>query len=160
MVRQGFGHIINTASMAGLVPSPSIVNYTAAKHAVVGLSLSLRAEAATFGVRVSVICPGVIRTAILEHGGRFGKYLQPVSAERMRATFERTRPMEPARFAKNVLAAVARNRAIIIEPKWWKILWWFNRLSPWFGELMARKGVREFRKMLDTNAAELGQKIS
>src|SRR6516164_10920473 len=46
MLRQGFGHIVNTASMAGLVPAPWIVSYTAAKHAVVGLSLALRIEAA------------------------------------------------------------------------------------------------------------------
>jgi NAD(P)-dependent dehydrogenase (short-subunit alcohol dehydrogenase family) len=58
MVRQGFGHIVNMASGAGLWPSPFVVGYCATKHAVVGLSTALRIEAATVGVRVSVLCPG------------------------------------------------------------------------------------------------------
>ena len=57
MINQGFGHIVNTASMAGLMPSPGAVAYAATKCAVVGLSQSLRAKAAHFGVRVSVLCP-------------------------------------------------------------------------------------------------------
>ena len=58
MVRQGSGHIVNTASAAGLLPSPANIAYAATKHAVVGLSLTLRAEAVHHGVGVSVICPG------------------------------------------------------------------------------------------------------
>ena len=65
MVRQGFGHIVNTASAAGLMPLPLRLPYSAMKHAVVGLSKSLRIEAATKGVRVSVLCPWFIRTPIL-----------------------------------------------------------------------------------------------
>ena len=45
MIRQGFGHIVNTASMAGLAPAPLQLSYTATKHAVVGLSRALRVEA-------------------------------------------------------------------------------------------------------------------
>src|SRR5439155_13844601 len=80
MLRQGFGHIVNTASVAGLLPTPTIVSYCAAKHAVVGLSTSLRVEAAEAGVRVSVLCPGAIKTPILE-GGKYGKMLQPLPPE-------------------------------------------------------------------------------
>src|SRR5437870_2348952 len=52
MVRQGFGHIVNVASGYGLTPGPTLVPYSASKHAVVGLSQSLRAEAADLGVKV------------------------------------------------------------------------------------------------------------
>jgi NAD(P)-dependent dehydrogenase (short-subunit alcohol dehydrogenase family) len=130
MLRQGYGHIVNTASSAGLWPSPTIVSYCAAKYAVVGLSTSLRIEAAAAGVRVSVLCPGVIRTPILERGGKYGKVLQPLPSEFMRQNFERMRPMPPDRFAAAALRAVARNQAIIVIPSWWKLLWWLNRLSP------------------------------
>jgi NAD(P)-dependent dehydrogenase (short-subunit alcohol dehydrogenase family) len=51
MVRQASGHIVNTASLAGLVPSPLLTPYAAAKAAVVGLSVSLRVEAAAHGVQ-------------------------------------------------------------------------------------------------------------
>jgi NAD(P)-dependent dehydrogenase (short-subunit alcohol dehydrogenase family) len=68
MIGQGFGHIVNTASMAGLMPTPGCAGYAATKHAVVGLSESLRIEGATAGVRVSVLCPGWIDTPLLDAG--------------------------------------------------------------------------------------------
>ena len=82
MIRQGFGHIVNTASMAGLVISAG-VGYTATKYAVVGLSRALRIEAEVRGVRVSVICPGVIRTPIMR-GGKHGILLMPFPEDKQR----------------------------------------------------------------------------
>jgi NAD(P)-dependent dehydrogenase (short-subunit alcohol dehydrogenase family) len=148
MLQQGFGHIVNTASMSGLVPSPWTVSYCMTKFAVVGLSLPLRVEAATAGVRVSVLCPGVIRTPILEKLGKFGKEVQPISAERQRALMERLRPMDAGKFAEKVLRAVARNRAIIIVPAWWRIFWWVNRLSPWLTERIMAKSLAYARASL------------
>ena len=142
MLRQGFGHIVNTASMAGLLPTPLVVGYGATKHAVVGLSTSLRVEAAPAGVRVSVLCPGVIRTPALIDGGKFGKLLQPVPQETQRDLWEAQRPMDPNRFAEKALRAVARNRAIIIIPWWWRIGWWVNRLSPSLGLWLATWATR------------------
>ncbi len=66
MIEQGHGHIVNTASAAGLAPAVLTAAYTTTKHAVVGLSTALRPEAAAFGVRVSVLCPGVVETPILD----------------------------------------------------------------------------------------------
>jgi NAD(P)-dependent dehydrogenase (short-subunit alcohol dehydrogenase family) len=130
MLRQGYGHLVNTASLAGLVPFPAVVSYTAAKHAVVGLSLGLRVEAAAAGVRVSVLCPGTIRTPILERGGKYGKMLQPLPPEVWRDLWERQRPMPVDQFAERALRAVAANHAIIVIPSRWKLVWWLHRLSP------------------------------
>jgi len=146
MLEQGFGHLVNTASMAGLTASPGLAGYAATKHAVIGLSKSLRIEAAPLGVRVSALCPGVIRTPILD-GGRYGALRQempPAVRERM---VERLRPMEPRRFAAQVLAAVARNRAIIIVPRGWRVAWWLERLCP---GLSMRLTARMHRRMLAT----------
>ncbi len=66
MVRQRGGHIVNTASAAGLLPIPGAVAYSTTKYAIVGLSRSLRAEAAGYGVGVSVLCPGALETPILD----------------------------------------------------------------------------------------------
>ena len=66
MRAQGSGHILNTASLAGLIPAPAMLPYTTTKHAVVGLSTALRAEAASQGVRVSVLCPGFVDTPLLD----------------------------------------------------------------------------------------------
>ncbi|HEY5335391.1 MAG TPA: SDR family NAD(P)-dependent oxidoreductase, partial [Mycobacteriales bacterium] len=65
MVHQGRGHIVNTASLAGLLPAGLLTVYSTTKHAVVGLSLSLRAEAAARGVKVLVVCPSAVETAML-----------------------------------------------------------------------------------------------
>jgi NAD(P)-dependent dehydrogenase (short-subunit alcohol dehydrogenase family) len=140
MIKQGFGHIINTASMAGLIVDPGNVAYTTTKYAVIGLSKSLRAEAAHMGIRVSVLCPGVIRTPILEGGGKYGKFLIDIPPEELRRMFEKLRPMSPNLFAAKVLKSVAKNKAIIIVPSWWKLFWWIDRLSPSFGIFLAQKG--------------------
>jgi len=57
MVRQGFGHIVNISSLAGLIGFPMNCPYATAKFGVVGMSTSLRQEAIKFGVNVSVVCP-------------------------------------------------------------------------------------------------------
>jgi NADP-dependent 3-hydroxy acid dehydrogenase YdfG len=66
MVERGAGHIVVTASAAGLVAPPFVTAYSATKHAVVGLALGLRAEAALRGVQVSVLCPGAVETPGLD----------------------------------------------------------------------------------------------
>jgi NAD(P)-dependent dehydrogenase (short-subunit alcohol dehydrogenase family) len=62
------GHIVNTASMAGHLSMPFLSSYNATKHAVVTISESLHYELAMMGapVRVSVLCPGFVRTNILD----------------------------------------------------------------------------------------------
>jgi NAD(P)-dependent dehydrogenase (short-subunit alcohol dehydrogenase family) len=156
MLRQGFGHIVNTASMAGLMPAPGTTSYAASKFAVVGLSTSLRCEAAATGVRVSVLCPGVIRTPILDAGGKYGKLLLPASPEDQRRHWERLRPMAPERFAEEALHAVKQNRSIIILPSWWKLLWWLNRLSPSLGLFVSRSIYERTMRDLE-NAASTSQ---
>ncbi len=143
MIRQGYGHIVNTASMAGLLPMPMGVSYATTKHAVVGLSKSLRIEAAQHGIRVSAFCPGVIRTPILQ-GGKYGKRLQLISKPLEDKILERSRPLDPASFAAKALDALARNSAIIIIPGWWRIFWWMSRLSP---SLVSYLSARTYRSM-------------
>ena len=143
MIEQGFGHIVNTASMAGLMPNPLGVAYAATKHAVVGLSKSLRAEASGKGIRVSVLCPGVIRTPILQ-GEKYGKILMDIPAEKVRAMWEEFKPMSPDVFARKALDTVAENKAIIIEPWQWKLVWWLDRLFP---SLIMAVAQNRFRKM-------------
>ena len=151
MLRQGFGHIVNTASIAGLTTSPGLVSYTTTKHAVVALSQALRAEARSRGVRVSVLCPGVIRTPLIQ-GGKHGIFLGPIPEERQRELalefFERFRPMPTSVFARKALDQVARNKAIIVIPAWWRILWWLERASPPLSLFLARMGFERGRKLL------------
>lgn len=68
LITQGEGHIVNTASVAGLLAPPWMSPYNASKHAVVALSESLHYELATLGspVGVSVLCPAFVRTRIAD----------------------------------------------------------------------------------------------
>jgi NAD(P)-dependent dehydrogenase (short-subunit alcohol dehydrogenase family) len=66
LVGQGSGHIVCTASVAGLTDTTTLNAYGTSKHAVVGFGGALRGELAASGVGVSVLCPGLIRTKIFE----------------------------------------------------------------------------------------------
>ena len=103
-------HVINIASMAGLVPLPGFAAYVASKSAVVGLSEVLREELAPSGVVVSVACPGWIATAIQPASG---------SSEGPRFRPELSRVLQPEDAATIILQqALAGNLYILTHPEW------------------------------------------
>lgn len=124
MIRQGSGHIANTACVAGLVPFPMTSAYCATKHAVVGLSTSLRAEAASLGVGVSVICPGLVATDMFDHIEYYA-----VDKTELLKPIERSM-VSPQRCAAQVLRGVERNRAVITVNAHAGFVWWLYRQAP------------------------------
>ena len=153
MVRQKFGHLVNTASLAGLVAGGGGGSYTATKFAVVGLSKALRIEAAYHNVRVSVLCPGVVRTAILQ-GGKYGRLnMQGVSQEFIDRFWEKLRPMDPHVFAHRALDAIAKNRALIVLPRFWLLAWYFDRFFPDLSLWLATRSFRKMRLELEAGGA-------
>lgn len=143
MVEQGGGHIVNTASMSGLLPTPGVVPYATTKFGVVGLSLSLRAEAASRGVRVTVVCPGAVETPILDSKGPADLPVPPsMAAIDTREIARRTigAPVPADELAEVVLAAVARNVAIVVHPRRIRLFWWAFRLAP---DLVLRLAARQ-----------------
>jgi NAD(P)-dependent dehydrogenase (short-subunit alcohol dehydrogenase family) len=150
MIRQHSGHIVNTASMSGLVTSGQ-ASYTATKHAIVAISKTLRVEAERHGVQVSVLCPGVIRTPALT-GGKFGR-VPGLSDEQLLKGWERLRPMAPEKFAERALRAVLRGDAIIVVPAWWKSWWYLERLSPALSMRLAKVGLKLIRREMESTAS-------
>jgi NADP-dependent 3-hydroxy acid dehydrogenase YdfG len=128
MIRQHCGHIVNMASMSGLVATASQASYSATKHAIVAISKTLRLEAERHGVQVSVLCPGAVRTPAIT-GGKYGR-THRYRDEGLRDIAERGRPITPEKFAKRAIRAVLRGDAIIVIPAWWKAWWYLERLSP------------------------------
>jgi NAD(P)-dependent dehydrogenase (short-subunit alcohol dehydrogenase family) len=140
MVAQGFGHIVNTASMAGLIPSTNAVPYSTSKFAVVGLSQALRIEAEYRGVRVSALCPGAIQTPILT-GGEFGKLGSGITKEQVTKFWSAFNPMPADEFAREAIDQVAKNLPLIIVPGWWRRAYLTFRLLPRLWYRWSKKGM-------------------
>ena len=105
---QGGGHIVNTASIAGLVPFPFQALYCATKYAVVGISESMRYEFAEEGIHFSVACPSAVVSRIWKK-----PILGPVHEE-VKAP-EDAIPAEEA--ARIIIEGVAEKRGIIVVPE-------------------------------------------
>lgn len=148
MARQRSGHIVNTASVAGLTAPPFMGPYVATKHAVVGLSLSLRGEAKMHNVNVTVVCPGWTDTPILDSTGP-DDLPKPQSLEGgAREMAERMGKLySPNALAEDILRGVDRNKAMVVAPRQARVLWRLSRLTPvGFSALMGVGARREFKK--------------
>jgi NAD(P)-dependent dehydrogenase (short-subunit alcohol dehydrogenase family) len=147
MIGQGFGHVVNTASMAAFTATALASPYGATKAAVVGLSHALRIEGAALGIRVSVLCPGVVRTPILEGGGRHGRVRNFLDPGIQKALWERTRPLDVDVFARRALDDVAKNRAVIVHPAWWRVLRLLSGAAPSLMDVLARRELAKIRAL-------------
>jgi NAD(P)-dependent dehydrogenase (short-subunit alcohol dehydrogenase family) len=81
MLEQQFGRVINISSVEGKIGKPVFSSYTAAKHAVNGLTKSTAQEVGADGITVNAICPGLIITDIVKANG-------PATAKAMGLTFD------------------------------------------------------------------------
>ncbi|WP_141735060.1 SDR family oxidoreductase [Oligoflexus tunisiensis] len=117
MVKQGSGHIINTASLAGLGSVPLFAPYAMTKHAIVGLTRSLRLEAEVHGVRVSALCPAAIETPLLDKTEISGLPSMAWMPDARRFLTRLGGPPYPLdRFVIETLAAIEKNEELIIVP--------------------------------------------
>lgn len=122
LVSQGEGHVVNTASMAGLVAMPYGAAYTASKHAVVGISECLHHELtwSDSGVHVSVLCPGWVATGIADPEAAgvtgMGQVSSDPGAQRMATVIQQAvaSGMAPTAVADQVVEAVQANRFWIL----------------------------------------------
>lgn len=108
MIARGSGHIVNLTSPAGYLPLPYMVPYTASRHAMVGLSLSLREELAEHGVGVSLLCPAQVNTGYFERNDAdMGWY------PRISKNFP---TLEPERVGQEAVKAIKKNTREKIFP--------------------------------------------
>ncbi|MGC6472914.1 MAG: SDR family NAD(P)-dependent oxidoreductase [Parvibaculales bacterium] len=123
MKKQGFGQILNIASMGGLVPTPTMVSYAGTKFGVVGLTYSLATEAEAYGVDLRAACMGNIRSELITSGesgrvesGEILKILPKV--------------IEPEAAARTIVKGLTQNSRLIFTPFYAKLSWYIMRLSP------------------------------
>ena len=135
MLAQGDeGHIINTASVAGLISSPYLSIYSATKHAVVAITESLRMELDSIGsqIRASVLCPGFVATSINESERNRPEHLASHAAEpetdqqqvmRELARQQVAAGIKPSEVAEAVIEAIRGDRFYIVtHPRYTKLI--------------------------------------
>ncbi len=142
MLKQGFGHIINTASLAGLMPMGG-TPYPTTKHGVVGMTLSLRIEAAMNGIKASVVCPGIINTPIFDTTIDISNQFTEEEKKEFLSKFKMTSPEECARV---IMKGIKKNRAIITVTRF---AWIFWRLYRMFPELLISAAAKQTKKLHD-----------
>ncbi|ALI28470.1 Short chain dehydrogenase [Mycolicibacterium fortuitum] len=148
MIGQGHGHIVNTASMAGLAAAGQLTSYVMTKHAVVGLSLALRSEAAAHGVGVLAVCPAAVETPILDKGavGGFVGRDYFLQGQGVKTAYDADR------LAADTLRAVERNKAILVKPRRAHASWLFARLAPGLMQRLSMRFVAAQRASQATRA--------
>jgi len=117
MLERRNGHVVNVASIAGHVGVREEAVYSATKAGLIAFNESLRYEVAGSGVGVTVVSPGVVRTAFFERQGH---------------PYDRSFPrlIEPDRVAEAILRAIRRNRAQIFVPGWMSFPAWLRGAVP------------------------------
>ncbi len=142
MLRQGYGHIVNVGSLTGLMPTPLLTAYSTSKWAIVGFSTALRAEAAGLGVKVSVACPGLVRTNMGEHNVYWN-----IRKEDHLALLPWRWMLDPSQAATGILRGVARNQEIIVFPFAVRVAWWMFRACPWLFAPLLGDMLKRFRPL-------------
>ena len=139
------GHILNVASVCGLVGMGRVAAYTTSKFALVGLSESLRAEYGRRGLGVTALCPGLVDTMLFE------------SASRGEDRRENKRPPKfllasPEKIANRAVKAIYRNQAVVLMQPYARLLYTTKRFSPWILDWInhfSRRRLKVSRRVAD-----------
>jgi NADP-dependent 3-hydroxy acid dehydrogenase YdfG len=145
---QGYGHIINVASFAGLAGAPAIASYGTAKAGVVALSEMLRAELAPAGVAVSVLCPAFVKTQLTETM----RAPDDGYAERVQRWMAKS-GVGADDVAAVVLDAVRKPKFMLLTHRDTR---WMYRLKRFFPELYFKLLMKQARNMMPRKGSRTG----
>lgn len=151
MLEAGSGQIVNVASLAGLVPAPHLAAYSASKHAVVGMSMSLAAEAHGTGVGVTCVCPGFTDTPILDASGP--RDLPATTFAGRGREYAAGVPgglYDVASLAADIERAIDRRQVLLVTPASARWMWRVARFAPSLGMAVARSAAARTRAALRT----------
>lgn len=146
MIQQKAGHIINMASVAGLVAAPTYTVYAACKFAVRGFSEALRREAAPWGIRVSVIYPGGVATDFGVHAG---------IKRKTKISTPKGLVLKPEDVARAVVGLARRPRASLVRPWPFALSALANQLFPWLVDAFTVHGFTIPERIDELKAAGL-----
>jgi len=118
MIAKRSGHIVNISSGAGIIGTLNMAGYSASKFAMNGLSESLFHELKPLGIRVSVVCPGPVRTDF----NRAFADIPPKSPPFL--------VVAPEQVSQTVMKTIENRRFEVVMPRWLALVCRFKRLAP------------------------------
>ncbi len=141
MLKRGSGHVVNTASFAGLAGAPGLMTYGVSKAAVVAFSEQLRAECHGSGIAVSVICPAFFKTNLMQ---------STVGTDKIKHLGQKMMDRSPDsldQVADRIFADIAKRRFMIIPTKNEPMLWRIKRFLPgfYFKKLISLSGPMQLK---------------
>jgi NAD(P)-dependent dehydrogenase (short-subunit alcohol dehydrogenase family) len=141
MLKRGSGHVVSTASFAGLAGAPGLMTYGVSKAAVVAFSEQLRAECQGTGIDVSVICPAFFKTNLMQ---------STVGTDKIKHLGQKMMDRSPDsldQVADRIFADINKRRFLIIPTRKEPMLWRIKRFFPgwYYKELIKRAGDMQLR---------------
>jgi 3-oxoacyl-[acyl-carrier protein] reductase len=134
LTAQAEAHIVNVSSIFGLVPMRKIAAYQTSKFGLVGFSAALRAEYSRCGCGITALCPGFVRTAMIE------EFVAMDREQRVRIPAWMCTSAETV--ANKAIHAIYANKSIVVISPLARVLWWFARFSPRSFDWIVRQGWR------------------
>jgi short-subunit dehydrogenase len=135
LAAQDEAHILNVCSLLGLVPARKVTAYQVSKFGLVGFTAALRVEYARPSFGVTALCPGFVRTRMLENHAT-GTPEQP------RHQFPAWICTSADNVAMNAIRAIRSNKGLVVLTPLARLWWWLTRLSPELADWIAREGWR------------------
>lgn len=127
MIDNGRGHIFNVGSMAGKITTPKSAAYAATKAAVIAFSDGLRLELKPFGVYVTTINPGPVKTNFFDVADHSGNYLDSV----------KNMALDPDKLAWEIVNTFGKNKREINRPRYMELAAVLYKLAPTLGDYFA-----------------------
>lgn len=152
--QQGFGHIVNVASMAGLIHSAEMSSYNATKAAVVAISETLRCELKPYGIGVTVVCPGFFQTNLAE-----STRSPDANAQKMVGKLLATSQISADDIADMIFLAIAHNKYLVTPHPSYRRMWYLKRFLPFlYWRMMDKIGekiaiMRSHKKTISTEGS-------
>ena len=134
----GGGQIVNVSSAAGLFGLPWHAAYSASKFGLRGVSEVLRFDLRRHRIGVTLVCPGGVRTPLVQTVKIVGVDRESPSLKKAIARFER-HAVSPERVADRIIAAVEKDRYLVFTSNDIRLVWWLQRFFPPAYEVLMRK---------------------
>jgi 3-oxoacyl-[acyl-carrier protein] reductase len=128
-------HILNVCSFMGLVPWKKVPVYQASKYGLVGFTLALRSDYHRDNFGVTALCPGFVRTPMLDN-------VQDPEPHRQAPAPPAFLSTTPEAVAAVAIAAIRRNRGLVVVTPFARLAWWMTRLCPSLVDWINREGWR------------------